>query len=434
MSQDLKLIELKAENFKRLKAVRISPTGAVTPITGKNGAGKSSVLDAIAAALGGSGQIPDMPVRQGATKAEVIVDLGEITVRRNWSPNGTTLTVTAKDGTKVASPQKVLDQFCNSLCFDPLAFGRMSPKEQSATLARIAGVDLAAYATKRQAVYDQRTAANKAARDQKARLAAMPENADAPDEPISVQELVGKLTEAEQVNGQREKLKATIRQAEKAHSDTLAGIQQREAKVQTLKDQLAAAEADLAKWSDHVHKTAEAVEAAQRAFTAAPSIDTAPIHDKMRSAESVNERVRAKKARAALSAEVRKSDELASQLDKQIEVIDEAHRQAIAKANLPVPGLSFTSDGVMLNGIPFGQCSTAEQLRTSVAVGMALAPALKLMLIRDGSLLDADGMAILAEMAEQTGGQVLIERVAGAGETGVLIVDGEVSETAAAAA
>ena len=433
MSQELKLIELKAENFKRLKAVRITPTGAVTPITGKNGAGKSSVLDAIAAALGGSGQIPDMPMRAGTTKAEVVLDLDGIVVRRNWNASGTSLTVTAKDGSKLASPQRVLDQLINSVCFDPLSFSRMSPKEQSATLARIAGVDLAAYATKRQAVYDQRTAANRAAKDQKTRLSSMPEHADAPDEPISVQELVGKLTEAEQVNGQRERLKSSIREAEKARDETSSGITQRSARIQALEAELEAAKADLTKWRNHFDKTVVALEEAKKAFDAAPFIDTAPIHDQMRSAESVNERVRAKKARQALAAEVRKSEDFAANLDRQVETIDEEHRQAIARANLPVPGLSFTSDGVMLNGVPFNQASTAEQLRTSVAVGMSLNPKLRLMLIRDGSLLDAESMGVLAEMATQFGGQVLIERVAGHGETGVLIEDGEVAQTAAAA-
>ena len=53
---------------------------------------------------------------------------------------------------------------------------------------------------------------------------------------------------------------------------------------------------------------------------------------------------------------------------------------------------------------------------------------LRLMLIRDGSLLDADGMKLLADMAESAGAQVLIERVQTGSEVGVEIADGEVVE------
>ena len=50
----MQIVELRAENVKRLSAVTIRPTGPVVEITGKNEAGKSSVLDSIWMALGGA--------------------------------------------------------------------------------------------------------------------------------------------------------------------------------------------------------------------------------------------------------------------------------------------------------------------------------------------------------------------------------------------
>src|SRR5690606_15287184 len=98
--------------------------------------------------------------------------------------------------------------------------------------------------------------------------------------------------------------------------------------------------------------------------------------------------------------------------------------KAIAAANLPVPGLSFDADAVTLNGVPFDQGSDAEQLRASVAIAAALNPKLRVIRIRDGSLLDEDGLQLVAELAEQQDMQVWIERVDASGKVGFVIDDG----------
>src|ERR1035441_8426583 len=76
-----KIIKLTSENVKRLQAVEITPDGNVVVIGGKNGAGKSSVLDSIEYALGGD-TADRMPVRRGEEKAKIVLDLGEIIVKR----------------------------------------------------------------------------------------------------------------------------------------------------------------------------------------------------------------------------------------------------------------------------------------------------------------------------------------------------------------
>lgn len=49
----MKIVSLTAENVKKLTVVEITPAGNLVQITGKNGQGKSSVLDAIWWALAG---------------------------------------------------------------------------------------------------------------------------------------------------------------------------------------------------------------------------------------------------------------------------------------------------------------------------------------------------------------------------------------------
>lgn len=64
----IKINTLQIENIKRVKAVALNPAeNGLTVIGGKNGQGKTSVLDAIAWALGGDRYRPSNPEREGST-------------------------------------------------------------------------------------------------------------------------------------------------------------------------------------------------------------------------------------------------------------------------------------------------------------------------------------------------------------------------------
>jgi hypothetical protein len=56
-------------------------------------------------------------------------------------------------------------------------------------------------------------------------------------------------------------------------------------------------------------------------------------------------------------------------------------------------------------------------------MGLALNPKLKVLLIRDGSLLDERSLAMVADMSERAGGQCWVE-VVGKGPAGIVIEDG----------
>jgi hypothetical protein len=52
-----------------------------------------------------------------------------------------------------------------------------------------------------------------------------------------------------------------------------------------------------------------------------------------------------------------------------------------------------------------------EAADVSVAVGFALNPAVKVLLIREGAFLDEDNLALVGRLAEEAGAQIWIERV-----------------------
>jgi hypothetical protein len=94
---------------------------------------------------------------------------------------------------------------------------------------------------------------------------------------------------------------------------------------------------------------------------------------------------------------------------------------------MPVEGLGFDTDGVTFNGIPLAQVSAAERLRVSVAMAMSLNPTVRVIRITDGSLLDSDNMAIIADLADTNDFQVWIERVDETGDVGIVIEDGVIA-------
>jgi hypothetical protein len=114
-------------------------------------------------------------------------------------------------------------------------------------------------------------------------------------------------------------------------------------------------------------------------------------------------------------------------LNTAIHELDERKARALAAAKMPVPGLSLDEDGLILNGVPLAQASASEQLKVSTAIAMALNPRLRVITIRDGSLLDSDSKATLKQMADEQGYQVWLEAVDESGAVGVVIEDGMVA-------
>ncbi len=409
----MKIVNLASENVKRIKAVEITPTSAVVVVGGNNAQGKTSVLDSIEYCLSGGRSIPAEPVRRGEDEARVVVDLGDIIATRKFTAEGkTSLVVEGKDGARFNSPQAMLDKMFGTLTFDPLAFSRMEPKAQSKALRELVGLDFADLDQQRKQLYDERTLVNRQVTQAEGAYKSAPNFADAPAAEIDVAAATNDLQAAINANAGGD---ATVRQIESSRRE----IEQLDTSIAELEKRLA--EYRLKRADIVVAKESYEAAAAQLA-----KVDLAPIQAKITNAQSINAKVRANAQRAALKKQLEVHTAKSSEISTQIESIDRVKGEMLAEAKFPIAGLSFNDDGVVFNGLPFEQASGAEQLRTSVAMGLALKPQLKILLVRDGSLLDENSMAILKEMAEAAGGQVWVERVGDGGECTVVIEDGMV--------
>jgi len=156
--------------------------------------------------------------------------------------------------------------------------------------------------------------------------------------------------------------------------------------------------------------------------------DIAPLQERLDNIEAINRQVRHKQEVSRIAGKLEDIERQARIFTDSIACIDQDKKDALEAAHFPVKGLSFDESGVLFNGVPLKQASSAEQIRVSLAIGIAMNPALKFLIIRDGSLLDSKSRTIVADMAAEHDMQVFIEAVDESGSVGFVIEDGGIRE------
>lgn len=410
----MKIVELRAENVKRLRAVEIRPDGALQVIGGRNAQGKSSVLDAIWLALGGGKASKEtrLPIRDGEKKASVRLDLGELVVTRSWTRNGTSLKVTNADGAPIKSPQSVLDSLLAGVSFDPLAFIRLSPARQREALLDLVelDVDFDALADQRRAAYEARTDIGRQIRA----LGASVVDEAIPEAEESIAAIVEEIEKARKINSDRDA-------SERAIASYRGDIRELQETILNLRMEIENAE-------DQIRITEAALEDTQAELDELPvACDIAAITERLRGVEERNARIRENNRARQIREEKRRLEKTREEYTAKIEEIDAEKNDALERAIFPIDGLGFDEDGVTYAGIPFSQASSAEQIRIATAMAMAANPRLRVAMIRDGSLLDDETLKGLRQQVTDAGFQLWIERV-GDGDAGAVIIeDGEVA-------
>lgn len=464
----MKIVELRAENIKRLVAVSIKPDGNMVEITGKNGAGKTSVLDSIWWALEGKENIQAAPIRKGEKEGKISLDLGELRVTRTFTAKEgggytTSIRVEQGNGARFPSPQGVLDNLLGELTFDPLAFSRMDPKKQFETLKGfVPGVDFDAIDKANKVDFDARTDVNRRARELRAQAAGILLPLNPPTEAVDENALVDEMQKAGDINADIERRKAArakaaedierlLGQAADIQAGTAAAITDAEARrdreladidreIKRLQDRATAVKQEAVAFADR--KSGEDQKAAadcrsqadalQKRLDEAPElpapVDVAGIRSKLDAARQTNEIVGKAQRKAAIEADAAKLEEQSKQLTASMARRNDDKMAAIASAKMPVAGLEFGDGEILLNGVPFDQGSDAEKLRASIAIAAAMNPKLRVIRVRDGSLLDRDARAILAKFAEENDQQIWMETVQSDNKSAVVIVDGMVAE------
>lgn len=432
------ITELQAENVMRLTAVHIDADGNTVIIGGDNAQGKSSVLNAIMMALCGKSAFPPEPIRTGEDEAEIVLELsGEppIKVQRIIDRKGTRLKVFQKfedEWREVKSPQTLLNDMVNSLSFDPLEFTRLKPQDQIDLLKQVVGLDTSKMDEDEKSAFDERAVVNRRVKELSAQLKALPRHPDVGVEPVSTSALMEQMdalndrhSKAAESESEHRDLKRKVEDAEQSNADVKERILEYQAQIDALQAKIKGLDETSKAWDEKIAEAKK--ELASHEVIAPPSEEEREaIRKQLRDAEETNRKAADNAAYEQEKARHIAAEKEAKALDKKVEKARKDRVKAMKSAKWPVKGLSFNNSGVTFNDLPFEQCSSAEQLRLSCLIGSAANPELKLMFIRDGSLLDANSLKQVEKIAIDTGTQIWIERVSQGSECSIIIEDGHV--------
>lgn len=401
----VKISTLELENVKRIKAVTLTPAeNGLTIIGGRNGQGKTSVLDAIAWALGGDKFKPTGARRDSSViPPHLKIELSNgLVVER--SGDSSRLKVVDPDGKK--GGQQLLNEFVETLALDLPRFMSANSKAKADTLLKIIGVgdELYRLDNEEQRLYNQRTEVGKIA-DQKEKYAReLPVYSGLPSEPISVSELIKAQQEILAKNGENQRKRARLAEIQREYNAKADELERLTKRIDELKNDLEIA-----------LKTAEALE----------DESTAEIEENIGNAEELNAKIRANLDRERAAAE---AAEIRGQYDELTEKINETRNARTALldgAEMPLEGLSVEGGELTYNGAKWDCMSGAEQLKAATAIVRKLNPNCGFVLLDKLEQMDTDTLREFGEWLESEGLQVIATRVSTGGECSIIIEDGE---------
>jgi len=405
MTDPIKIASLQLENVKRVRAVALTPTeNGLTILGGRNGQGKTSVLDGIAWALGGDRYKPTDASREGSVlppDIRITLSNGLLVERKG---KNSALTVTDPEGKRYG--QKLLDAFVGAFAIDLPKFMNATDKEKAETLLKVIGVgnQLKELERKCETVYSQRHAIGQIAAQKEAHAKELPFHEGLPEEPVSAGELI------------RQQQEIMLRNAENARKRAWkAELTQQ---VEKLTHQLAAAQ--------------KALDEARRdlAFAERDALDledesTAELEANIRDVDMLNAKIRQNADRRRAEAEARQYDNKYNELTIELDHLRADKRALLDGAPLPLPGLAVENGILTYKGHRWDCISGSEQLIVGTAIARALNPNCGFVLLDKLEQLDTITLDAFNVWLKEHQLQAIATRVSTGSECTIIIEDGE---------
>lgn len=403
--------KLEIENVKRVKAVKLEPSATgLTIVGGNNNQGKTSVLDAIAWALGGNKYKPSQPQREGSTlppSLKITLSNGLIVERKGKNSD---LKVIDPSGNKAG--QKLLDSFVEELALDLPKFMEMNDKEKATTLLQIIGVgdQLVQLEMEEKAKYQERHAIGVIA-DQKEKFAKeQPYYPDAPKELISIAELIQKQQEILGRNGANALKRQNLAKIKADYDFASSDVQRLERDLEKAKIK----EQEL--WIDY--------EIARKDTKKLIDESTQEIEDSIANIEQINLKVRANFDKDKAEEDAKGYREQYKELDNVIADIRKQKTDLLTNADLPLPGLSVDDGELLYLGQRWDNMSGSQQLQVATAIVRKLKPECGFVLIDKLEQMDQLTLQEFGAWLENEGLQAIATRVSTGDECSILIEDG----------
>ena len=409
----VKINKLEIENVKRVKAVTIEPTSnGLTILGGNNNQGKTSVLDAIAWALGGNKYKPSKPARDGSMNPPTLrleLSNGLIVERKGKNSD---LKVTDPSGQKAG--QQLLDSFVEELALNLPKFIESSSKDKANTLLQIIGVGekLWELDRKEEQLYNERRTIGQIADQKKKYAAEQPQYPEAPNELVSIADLIHEQQEILARNGENAKKRQN-------RENIVNSLHLSEARLKQLKEQLAQEEATHESlMSDYI--------AANKSIEDLVDESTDEIESSIANIEEINRKVRANLDKEKAEEDAKRYSSQYDNLSKQIQDVRDERTSLLDSADLPLQGLSVEDGELVFEGQKWDNMSGSQQLRVATAIVRKLKPECGFVLLDKLEQMDIPTLTEFGKWLESEGLQAIATRVSSGEECQIIIEDGYV--------
>lgn len=414
----MKITNFEIENVKRVRAVAYEPSpNGLTIIGGDNRQGKTSILDAIAWALGGAKYSPANPQNDNSVlppHIKITLNNGLVVERKGKNSE---LTVTDPSGARAG--QKLLDSFISSFALDLPKFMEASEKEKSEILLKIIGVGdkLAELDREADALFNRRRVQGQIASQKRKYANELPEYPDAPDQPVSASELINRNAAILARNGENQRKR-----------DTLAAMmKQRDAAMQNLRAiemQLDALKAQREKMYQDYCTLLENIEIGKKTVEELVDETTDAIQAQLHDIDAINTKVRANAEKERADMEASAMEEEYKALTDQLEDVRKKRKALLDGAAFPLPGLSVEDGILVYQGHKWADISGSERLIISAAISKAINPQCEFVLMDKLEQMDLKTLETFNAWLKQQGLQVIATRVSTGSECQIIIEDG----------
>ena len=409
----VKINKLEIENVKRVKAVTIEPTSnGLTILGGNNNQGKTSVLDAIAWALGGNKYKPSKPTRDGSMNPPTLrVELSNGLIVERKGKNSD-LKVTDPSGQKAG--QQLLDSFVEELAINLPKFIESSSKDKANTLLQIIGVGekLWELDRKEEQLYNERRTIGQISDQKKKYAAEQPHFPEAPNELVSIADLIHEQQEILAHNGENARKRQN-------RENIVNSLHLSEERLKQLKEQLAQEEAT------HESLMGDYIEA-NKSIEDLVDESTEEIENSIANIEEINRKVRANLDKEKAEEDAKQYGSQYDQLTKQIQDVRDERTSLLDSADLPLPGLSVEDGELVFEGQKWDNMSGSQQLRVATAIVRKLKPECGFVLLDKLEQMDIPTLTEFGKWLESEGLQAIATRVSSGSECQIIIEDGYV--------
>ena len=411
----MKINSFEIENVKRVRAISYEPTpDGLTVIGGKNGQGKTSILDAIAWALGGAKYAPDNPQRDGSAlppHIKVVLDNGIVVERKGKNSE---LTVT--DPTGARAGQKLLDSLIEQLALDLPKFLQCSDKEKAEVLLRTLGVaeDLARLDREYEVLYNKRHTVGQIAQQKQKYYEGLPSYPDAPEEPVNAMQLVWKNQEILKQNSENDRIRDRLRQKKEDLE-----------RIDTEMNQLSA---QLQEKVNAYNALKDEICVEQKRVDELVDLPTDEIEEQLAELDAVNSKVAANQSKKHAQEEAEDYKKQYEDLNQQIDDTRRARIELLEHSDLPLEGLGIDNGCLTYKGKGWNCMSGSDQLIVATSIVRKLNPQCQFVLMDKLEQLDSDTLEGFDAWLKAQGLQVIGTRVSTGNECQIVIEDGLIKE------